>query len=64
MQESIVSAGPITIDITPPILNETLDSFVEDGIIIISWEDWNIVDDEDVFPLTYKYSIGKHCNFF
>ena len=64
MQESVALVGPINIDTTPPIINGTLNSVVEDGVIVISWDDWNIVDDEDAFPLTYEYAIGKHFSIF
>ena len=63
MQESTVSTGPISIDVTRPAtlaaVNESLDSTIENNLMIISWDEWDIVDEEDIFPLTYEYAIGK-----
>ena len=60
MQEAIATVGPVTIDMTAPVVNGSVETDIYgDGLMIISWEEWIVDDEEDVFPLTYEYSIGK-----
>ena len=59
-QISSVTLGPIVIDTSGPVSNGSLLTDVQDGIYIVSWNETDFYDDEDLFPLDrYEYSIGK-----
>ena len=59
MQESIAWVGPIVIDTSAPVFNGSLEQDIENDLIVVWWDEMTIVDEEDIFPLTYEYSIGK-----
>lgn len=59
MHETIVVTGPVVVDISPPVFNGTVVTKQIDELMIVTWDEWTVMDDEDVFSLTYQYSIGE-----
>ena len=59
MQETVAIVGPVIIDTSPPLVNSTVESNVENGLMVIWWDEWTIADSEDVFPLSFEYAIGE-----
>ena len=59
MQETVAIVGPVIIDTSPPLVNGTVESNVDSGLMVVWWDEWTITDSEDVFPLSFEYAIGE-----
>ena len=59
MQETSALLGPVIVDISPPVINGSLSSNTIGTLIIVSWEEETLSDDDDWFPLSVEYAIGQ-----
>jgi hypothetical protein len=58
--ETLITIGPVIIDTTPPSVNGSLSTDIQNGLLIIHWDEDTFADHEDVFELhNYEYSIGR-----
>ena len=63
-RQTVLTAGPILVDITPPFLNGSLQVERSGRHVIVTWDHVTFTDDEDLSPVTqFEYAIGE-CYFF
>ena len=51
--------GPIIVDISPPIVNGSLDVVQNSDHMIVTWQEGTFYDDESLEPLQLEYAIGR-----
>ncbi|XP_052095904.1 uncharacterized protein LOC127731085 [Mytilus californianus] len=58
--EGMQSIGPIIIDASSPrVDNSRIDVKLENEVFVANWSGILFVDEEDPYPLTYEYAIGR-----
>ena len=59
-RQTTVTAGPILVDLTPPLLNGSLQVERSGRHVIVTWDQVTFTDDEDINPVSqFEYAIGK-----
>ncbi len=58
---TMVTFGPILIDLSPPLVNGSLQAQQTQGHVIVTWEEGAITEEEDVNgTITLLYAIGQY----
>lgn len=59
-RQTTVTAGPILVDLTPPLLNGSLQVERSGRHVIVTWDQVTFTDDEDINPVSqFEYAIGR-----